>query len=154
MVMLERFTVKLDKYLSYAYTICKCHDQKYDLVNEMFLRVHQILTNEPSKEISDGYIYLILKSIFIDEIRFRSEFNVEDDFFARLESHDQENTDKRKTISNTLDQLTFLDREILMQCQEKSFREIGRTYGMHHTTVSKMYDESKKQFKKKWENNE
>ena len=67
MTVLEEYVVKDDKYKAYAYRICNCHDLKNDLVNEMYLKLHGILEGDPSKEITDGYIYFMIKSIFLDK---------------------------------------------------------------------------------------
>lgn len=147
MVMLEQFTVKIDKYLSYAYTICRCHDQKHDLVNEMFLKLHNILDEEPSKEISDGYIYMIMKSIFIDNVRTKREFAVQESAFYSLTDSPSDILQERHRINEIIEKLPFKDREILLRCQETSRRKLANELGVSVQTICNYEKEAKEKLK-------
>lgn len=145
--MLEPFTDKIEKYLSYAYTICKCHDQKHDLVNEMYLKLHEILSNEPSKEISDGYIYLILKSIFIDTVRAKKEYAMDVSSFARLTDSEQSVLEERNRLNEMIGKLPFFDREILMRCQETSRRKLAIELNVSVQTICNYESKAKEKLK-------
>lgn len=145
--MLEPFTDKIEKYLSYAYTICKCHDQKHDLVNEMYLKLHEILSNEPSKDISDGYIYLILKSIFIDTVRTKKEYAMDVSSFTRLTDSEQSILDERNRLNEMIGKLPFFDREILMRCQETSRRKLAIELNVSVQTICNYESKAKEKLK-------
>lgn len=144
--MIKPFTDKIDKYLSYAYTICKCHDRKHDLVNEMFLKLYDILENEPSKEISDGYIYLMLKTIFINGIRNKKEFAVDMASFASITDNDQVLEDRNR-LNDMINKLPFFDREILLRCQETSRRKLAQELDVSVQTICNYEKKAKEKLK-------
>lgn len=144
--MLHEYTVNDDLYKGYAYKICGCHELKHDLVNDMYLKLYDHLTKYPDKKISNRVIYLIIRSIFIDSIRKNKEMVV-DSFPEQVEEEDFVLCG-RITMDEVLSEMRFFDREILLKAQEKSFRKISTDIDCHHSTVSKMYNNSLEKVKK------
>ena len=62
--MLEELSKNHQTWINIAYKLCKNNDLCNDLVQEMYLKLHN-----STKEISVGYVYFTIKSIWIDEIR-------------------------------------------------------------------------------------
>ena len=138
--MLSDYVDNYDKWRSYAYDICRCHEMKNDLVNDMYLKLHDMVEKEPERTFSDRYIYLMIRSIFVD-IK-RREMDTVEIYEGVLTDEPYDSLSDRKTIYGVLEEMTFFDREILLKSKEMSFREIGRKINSHHSTISKMYNES------------
>lgn len=160
--MLEKFVVNDDLYRSYALKICGCNDLKNDLVNDMYIKLDGILTKDPKKKIDNGYIFLMIRSIFIDGIRKNREIYVSFDE-ERIEQKSQnydcyinsarkiyvenkliENQDndyqklcQRMAMDETLNTMSFYDREILLKLQETSLRKLSKKVGIHYQTLHK-----------------
>lgn len=144
--MLEEYTVNDKLYKGYAYKICGCHELKKDLVNDMYIKIHDVLSKEPNKRISNGFIYMTIRSMFLNGQRDDRDVVV-DNFPETVEDEDVVLCG-RITMDEVLGEMRFFDREILLKAQEKSFRKIGIDIDCHHSTVSKMYNESLDKVKK------
>ncbi len=131
--MLEEFVEKDEKYKAYAFKICGCNELKHDLVNEMYLKLHTILKDEPSKEISDGYIYMMIKSIFLNQIRDNKEYVFDNYVFEAFD--DKEELTERLKVNEALNRLPFVKREILMKTEENTLRAVSREIGCSHEYV-------------------
>ncbi|UII80018.1 sigma-70 family RNA polymerase sigma factor [Flagellimonas sp. CMM7] len=143
--MLEEYVINDKKYRAYAYKICGCNELKHDLVNEMYLKLHSILENDASKEITDGYIYMMLKSIFLNQIRDNKEYIFDNYTFEAID--DSENLMDRMQMNEALGKLTFLDREVLLKCSEKSIRQVANETGIHYLQVYYQKQESLEKLK-------
>lgn len=149
--MLEAYVKNDETYKAYALKICGCNDLKNDIVNDMYLRLHKILSENPNKEITNGYIYLIMRSIYIDGLRKNNEVPLENSH--ELAEEEDFTLCKRITIDEALSEMRFFDREILLVTHEKkSLRELGREVGLHHSTISKYQKESLDKLKSKLNN--
>ena len=154
--MLKRFVVNDSLYKGYALKICGCKHKKDDLVNEMYIRLHDILTKEPTKEISNPYIYSIIRSIFIDEKRNQHDKNGNVRFIYLEDlkkEHKQEittDTEERKKVNDNLNKLTLIEREILLQTRENSLREVGKRLGRSHQWVHVHANKALKKLKDKY----
>lgn len=144
--MLEDYVVNDDLYKGYAYKICGSHELKHDLVNDMYIKLYEHTLKNPGKIVSDRFIYLIIRSIFIDSLRKNKENTVDE--FPELKEDEDVVLCGRITMDEVLGEMRFFDREILLKGQEKSFRKIGIEIDCHHSTVSKMYNESLDKAKK------
>lgn len=144
--MLEQFVDKVDKYRAYAFKICHCHELKKDLVNDMFIKLHKILDDDPSKEITDGYIYFMIKHIFLNQKRQQKEYVIDGFVFEQEENN--EVLEKRKMINDELSKMPFVERETLLWTAEKSLREIGKKSGVHYLQVFKQKNKYLEKLKK------
>lgn len=137
--MLSEYVVNDRTYKAYAYNICGCNNLKNDLVNDMYIKLYNLLQKEPERKISNGFIYSIMRNSFLTGIRNNKEILVDD--FPETET-DNDSLCERISMDNVLSEISFFDREILLKAQEKSFRKIGVDIDCHHSTVSKMYNKS------------
>ena len=154
--MLKRFADNDSKYQAYAYKICKCNDRKRDLVNEMYIKLYSILKKEPGKKIDDSYIYLMLRSIFLNERKLRKvetvplfPYNFKD--IARKDKVSNQVLELRYEVNDVLCDMVFFDREILLKTQEESLRDIAKKVGVHYCTVNNHKQTAIKKFKRLWE---
>lgn len=147
--MLEKYVINDDLYRSYAYKICKCHELKNDLVNDMYIKIDATLKKYPSKELSNRFIYLTLRSIFLDGIRKNKEVLV--DNFPEIEQEKDKVLRDRITMDEVLSDMRFFDREILLKTHEKSLRKIAEEVGCSYVSIYNMKQEALIKLEKKWQ---
>ncbi len=99
----------------------------------MFLKLNKILEEEPSKEISDGYVYMILKSIYLNQVRDNKEFVLDGYVFEAIDN--DESLEQRLKINEALGQLPFVEREILLKTQEHTLRHLATEMGCSHEYI-------------------
>lgn len=148
--MLDRLAKNYNKYLGYAYTICRCNQKKQDLVQELYLRVDHLLLKDPSREISDGFCYLIMRSIYIDGLRKAKTVSL-DEIYIEPENECQEALNERLQAKEILDNLLYFDREILMTSIQHGIRPTARMLGCSPAYVSNCKKEAEEKVKILWE---
>lgn len=62
--MLEKLSENHKKWVAIAYNMCKCKDKANDIVQDMYVKMYEV-----KKDFDDGYIFCVIRSIFIEEIR-------------------------------------------------------------------------------------
>lgn len=62
--MLEQLSKNHEEWIKYAINICGNKNDANDLVQDMYLKLH-----DSQKEISKSYVYCVLKNIFLDNYR-------------------------------------------------------------------------------------
>ena len=70
--MLEKLAENHKKWVAIAYNMCKCKDKANDIIQDMYIKMHEL-----NKDVDDGYIYFVIRSIFIEEKRKQKEFAYE-----------------------------------------------------------------------------
>ncbi len=70
--MLKKLAQNHKKWVAIAYNMCKCKDKANDIVQDMYLKMYEL-----NKDVDDGYIYFVIRSIFIEEKRKQKEFAYE-----------------------------------------------------------------------------
>ena len=126
--MLEKLSLKHDLWLKMAYGICKDKYLADDIVSEMYIKLSNY-----SKELNDFYIYVTLKSCFINWIR-------EDKKIETTELIDNIiiNEEDVEIIYKVPDCLTWSEKQILILRYDKSLRDIEKQYKLSHMTVSRI----------------
>ena len=109
-----------------------------DLVQDMYLKLM-----DKDKELSDYYVVMTLKSIFMDSVKltlmknrtqgFAEGFDVED------ESVSFEPDDKQQRILDKISKLPYHQREFIELTYDHSFRKIGDDYNINYGFVYKEY---------------
>jgi DNA-directed RNA polymerase specialized sigma24 family protein len=121
---------KKDKYWrSIAYNICKDKDLAKDLVQDMYLKVYEV-SQKRDLDANDYYIIITIKNLFLDyckennkKVSTETLFYLEDNN-SKYELNDEE--------VNILNNLTFVERELLRLNETMSFHEIQRTYNINY----------------------
>ena len=67
--MLNKLAENHKKWVAIAYNMCKCKDKANDIVQDMYIKMHEL-----NKSVDDAYIYFVIRSIFIEEKRKQKEF--------------------------------------------------------------------------------
>ena len=70
--MLDKLAENHKKWIAIAYNMCKCKDKANDIVQDMYIKMYEL-----NKSVDDGYIYFVIRSIFIEEKRKQKEFPTE-----------------------------------------------------------------------------
>ena len=135
---MSRFVINDEKYRAYAYKICQCNDLKNDLVQEMYLKLYKILRENPEKEISERYVYLMIYSSFVDYTRKLRPYYIEERILKEEPADDE--LSERVKISDALGEMEFFDREVLLRTQEQSLRKVGQLMMVSKDTVAKYRD--------------
>lgn len=118
--MLEELSKQDKKWRIFALTICNDKHLADDLVNDMYIKLHD--SKKKPEEINDWYIYRVIKTIFIDKLRKDNKIKFVS--YENIEAiNDTELTERRKELNDKLNQLTLFDREILLNTAERSLRE-------------------------------
>lgn len=151
--MLQYYAHRRDLYLGYALKICGCPDLAEDLVQDMFIKIHGILRDDPEKELKDSFIYFVIRSIFIDGIRKTS---AGPEFYAinELDYIEDESRDHIDKVNEVLSEMPFFEREIVIGSFEHSPNEFSEILSTRRETIWRWKKKFIKIFKKKWENHE
>lgn len=120
-----------------------------DILQETYLKIHEA-TQAKKLIITDSFVYKCLKNTFIDHIR-RSKKIVYCPELAHNSLIEESKTDLRHEVADTLDKMTFVEREILIRSQEISMRQIGRDTGMTERMVRYKKNKSVDKFKTLWQ---
>lgn len=81
--MLDKLAENHKKWIAIAYNMCKCKDKANDIVQDMYIKMYEL-----NKSVDDGYIYFVIRSIFIEEKRKQKEYSCD---FNGLEQYSIDN---------------------------------------------------------------
>ena len=138
---------KKDKYWRQAaFNISKDKNISDDLVQEMYLKIYRISLKK-YLEINDYYVVRILLNTYLDYLK-ENKKTISTEAITDLESRyfKFEPDDKEKFI---LDNLTFLEKEILTLKQDVSYHEIQRKFNINYQFTRRIELEAKKKYGKK-----
>jgi RNA polymerase sigma factor (sigma-70 family) len=145
--MLELLAKKDSQWRKMAYKICGCHILADDLVSEMYLKVYNI-----EKEINDGYIYRVIKSIFLNEkIKQSKVILVNIDSIQLPDDSNEYDTEQDVKIlasQKSLQKLKGYEQLIIKHSYEDGLRHFSRESGISKSTVQNI---RKKHKEKSWQ---
>ena len=126
----------------YALSICKNKDLADDLVNDMYLKLYQC------KEFNQAYVYRVLKSIFIDQIRKNKIkfINIHD---VKNIPYEDTNTNDRYDCLEILKDVDIYTKEILLTTHEMSLRDAEEELNVAYYTLNYYKNKGLKQLRKK-----
>ncbi len=109
--MLEKLAENHKKWITIAYNMCKCKDKANDIVQDMYLKMYEL-----NKSVDDGYIYFVIRSIFIEEKRKQKEFTQDLETIEYLVNKNEYNTLKQ---SNTFEDLK-------KECYDQAYNKLEK----------------------------
>lgn len=136
--MLEELAQNHSLWLKMAYNICRNKDLSNDLVQDMYLKLH-----DKKIQINHSYVYFTIKSIFIDEVRRNKEFTQSeliDGIEFDVDDYDYEND---KEIQNDIDLINDalhsckIYKEIVSDSFLEGLRKVSRESGIAVNTIQK-----------------
>ena len=122
MFELQVVSVKDDLWRRISYKITGCKSKADDLVNDMYLRLHK---NYKKKEISDAYVIMTLKSIFLNNQKTKTRTLCVDNYINihKTSSTYEINDEELNVLEKTKD-LSPIQVELLSMTYDYSLREI------------------------------
>jgi DNA-directed RNA polymerase specialized sigma24 family protein len=143
--MLEQLALNHSTWLKMAYSICHNKDLSNDLVQDMYLKLH-----EANKDINAGYVYFTIKSIYLNHITRNREdcfsefnFNYNDEMYDFQKDEEiQSNID---LINEHLNNVSLARKLIVKHSIEDGLRKFARDSQINKSTVQKHRDAFKKE---------
>ena len=138
--------VKKDKYWrQVAFNISKNKNISDDLVQEMYLKIYRISLKKVL-EINDYYVVRILLNTYLDYLK-ENKKTISIETITDLDSKcfAFEPDDREKFI---LDNLTFLEKEILTLKQDVSYHEIQRKFNINYQFARRIVLQTQKKYGK------
>lgn len=139
--MLDKLAEKHTKWLSIAYKLCKCKEASNDIVQDMYIKMYEL-----NKEVDDGYIYFVLRSIFIESKRKQKEFTIDNEqLFINVIQCEAENKELILNLLNqSVDNLEPHEKTIIHFSCNMGLREFCRESGISINLVIKVKRKLKK----------
>lgn len=134
--MLEELAKNHQTWIMIAYKLCKNDDLCNDLVQDMYLKLHNY-----KKEISVGYVYFTIKSIWLDGIRKNKidlDYEIKDIQTIDLDMESfliKEN--QYKIIEETKESLKWHEQKIIELSTIKGIRPLARESGISKEQIVK-----------------
>ena len=133
--MLEQLSKKDKKWRNIALKICKNRQDADDLVNDMYVKVHDVFQTRPNIEMKDSYIYRILFNMFLENCRVsKARVNIPLDEIVNLsiEENTFELDDESLLLLKRASKLRALYRDCLILGYDMSLREIEAYSGVNY----------------------
>lgn len=133
----------------FAMKICKDPSIAGDLVNEMYVRIHN---HSKSKNVSvyrSSFIYTTITNIYKNELKRSKPLYIgTSNDMEWVESQTSDITNTRFEVNDTLNKLSFVERELLMHiCEGNTIKSISDCSGVHRATITKVRDKAIENFK-------
>lgn len=145
--MLEQLALHHDKWLRMARFIMYTLTQGSgfyvagDLVGEMYIKLYKC-----DKEVNDTYVFLTLKSIYIDWLRAENKTSKLHDYLqyaGMMEYENFELPEEAEPVIELPDCLTWVEKQILLLRQTKSGRDIEKQYHINYQKVHRIENRAK-----------
>lgn len=151
--MLEKLVLNQKLWLKMAYDICKDKDYAQDLVQDMYVKLHNI-----DKEINNNYVYFTLRGLFIDNIRKNKEdayleFPLLESDDIDLDKHIQQNN-KIEVLQSEINCLKMPYKVIIIESTTNGVRQFSRDSGISTRTILKCKKKLKEKVEKKLKESE
>ena len=118
-----------------AYKICGDKALADDLVNDMYLRMYE---QQPDK-ITNGYVYTVIRNLFIDHTRERSKLVNTDFSNVEILNEEEEQTQQQQpTFEQIAGGLTWYEKTIFVQATLIGQRELARKTDIHIQTIHRV----------------
>lgn len=114
--MLEILSKQDQLWRIYALKICGCKDKADDLVQEMYIKLHN-----HKGQITKRLVYLTINCIFKDGLKKKRIETVQLQYNNTI--HETDELDRRLEALDLLKNLSFFEKEVLLLTHEKSLRE-------------------------------
>ncbi len=112
-----------------ALQICKCKDLADELVQNMYIKL-----SERTIPVSDGYIFVTLRSLFYDSLK-NNDILIDD--FSKFEIQDEEYCEGIDYDEISKD-LTWYEKTMFEQSTLLGQRELSRQTGIHIQTIHRI----------------
>lgn len=137
--MLEELSKKDKDWRIIAYKICGCKHMADDLVQDMYLAMHEKYYDN----INEWFVWIVIRNLFYNKIKKNKKlikFDKDITDLIQIKNisypHKDDTLENRKKINNALSNLDLWDREILLHTSEKSLDALSKETGIHRSTLN------------------
>ena len=128
-MIIHELAKKDQQWRKMALQICKCKDLADELVQNMYIKL-----SERTIPVSDGYIFVTLRSLFYDSLK-NNDILIDD--FSKFEIEDEE-YNEGIDYSDLAKDLTWYERTMFEQSTLLGQRELSRQTGIHIQTIHRI----------------
>lgn len=116
--MLKELSLRDSEWRKIALKICGCKHLADDLVNDMYIKFH----NSPPKYITTSYVSYAIYHLFLNYNKKKKITKSIEDCYIDVKCEDDD-LNLRLKMDEALNELSFVDREILLHTHERSLRK-------------------------------
>lgn len=127
--MLEELAKKDLYWRKIAYNICKDKYLADDLVNEMYLKLHDC-----KKQINDFYVIITIRNIFIDLTKQKKQISLD----SILEPKTNETFEIDDNELNLINSLKWWERELIELSYDNSLRELAFKLNINYAFIHRV----------------
>lgn len=132
------------KWREMAYNICRNKTLADELVQDMYIKLHTI-----DKTVTDGYIFVTLRSIFYDGIRKSKKEILLEDFDRFIIEDEPYIEEPQPDYEELIKDLTWYEKTTFELSTLVGQRELARQTGIHIQTIHRVAKTVKNKLKNK-----
>lgn len=127
------FEENYNKFINYSFKICNDEFLAIDLVHEAFIKIG-------NKKVNCSYVYLTIKSIYLDQKR-------KDKLTVDIENVDefveQNEFELKDEYNKVMEGMPFAIKECLLENQNYSLRKLEKRYHINYGKILRMVNKAK-----------
>jgi len=132
--MLEELFKKHKTWINSAYSICGNREDAEDLVQEMYIKLH-----ERNGNINSRFVFLTLRSIYMDQIKKNNKL------FYFPETNEEEAVPEVSNKLNVLENFKWYEQQIILYSSIEGIRSFSRNSGISINTIRNVISKFKKE---------
>lgn len=141
--MLTKLSLRDKEWREMAFKICHCKTIADDLVNDMYIRIMN------KDNFNEAYIFKTLRGIYLDYLKDNKNIVSLTDFHY-LKEDVTDTTNERFELLEILKDVSFFEREVLLQTHEKSLRKCEEDTGVSYQVFHYQKNKALKKLQKKY----
>lgn len=136
--MIEELYKNHDNWINYATKICGNSYDASDLVQEMYIKLHDC-----QKEINHSYVYCVIKNIFLDQYR-KNKVKEKTVYYQEEYIEQNEEIDFTAAYEESLKELKTYKQLIVNFSTKEGVNNFARQSGISKATIIRIRNEFKK----------
>ena len=136
--MIEELYKNHDNWINYATKICGNSYDASDLVQEMYIKLHDC-----QKEINHSYVYCVIKNIFLDQYR-KNKVKEKTVYYQEEYTEQSEEIDFTAAYEESLKELKTYKQLIVNFSTKEGVNNFARQSGISKATIIRIRNEFKK----------
>lgn len=136
--MIEKLAQHHEDWLRFAFKICGNRDDAADLVQDMYLKLHDC-----KKEINHSYVYCVIKNIFLDQYR-KNKVKEKTVYYQEEYVEQSEEIDFTAAYEESLKELKTYKQLIVNFSTKEGVNNFARQSGISKATIIRIRNEFKK----------
>ena len=136
--MIEELYKNHDNWINYATKICGNSYDASDLVQEMYIKLHDC-----QKEVNHSYVYCVIKNIFLDQYR-KNKVKEKTVYYQEEYTEQNEEIDFTAAYEDSLKELKTYKQLIVNFSTKEGVNNFARQSGISKATIIRIRNEFKK----------